>query len=96
MRGTEDFPGEEEDYNKVDLKDIEFRMKNDGRKVQELLHGSKAYGYKDLTILKLILSSGLYPQLVREEVSSQGQAGKRGCKIAQAILRRSCFLSIQV
>ena len=45
--------------DKLDIKDIEFRMRNDNSKV---LKSSKSINYRDLTILKLILSSGLYPQ----------------------------------
>lgn len=46
----------------IDIKDIEFRMKNDSNQVQNLLTASTACNYKDLTMLKLILCSGLYPQ----------------------------------
>ena len=47
----------DDDSDKIDIKDIEFRMRN-GR-------GSviKNISYKDLTLLKVILASGLYPQL---------------------------------
>ncbi|KAJ8670739.1 hypothetical protein QAD02_001998 [Eretmocerus hayati] len=46
----------------VDIKDIEFRMRNDVTKVHDLVTASTACSYKDLTMLKLILCSGLYPQ----------------------------------
>ena len=52
----EDAEGEND--GRIDIKDIEFRMKNDDRKMKDLLESSKAYSYKDLTLLKLILSSG--------------------------------------
>lgn len=59
---------EEEDLDKLDIKDIEFRMRNDASKVRDT---SKAINYKDLTILKVILASGLYPQLaVGDEFNS--------------------------
>lgn len=48
--------------NGIDIKDVEFRMRNDSSQVQNLLNASTACSYKDLTMLKLILCSGLYPQ----------------------------------
>ncbi|XP_018310380.1 probable ATP-dependent RNA helicase DHX34 isoform X2 [Mycetomoellerius zeteki] len=51
-----------EDNGELDIKDIEFRMRNDSSQVQNLLTASTACTYKDLTMLKLILCSGLYPQ----------------------------------
>ncbi|XP_018342156.1 PREDICTED: probable ATP-dependent RNA helicase DHX34 isoform X2 [Trachymyrmex septentrionalis] len=52
----------DEDNGELDIKDIEFRMRNDSSQVQNLLTASTACTYKDLTMLKLILCSGLYPQ----------------------------------
>lgn len=52
-----------EDDDEVDLKDIEFRMRHDGRQVRHLLEGARAYTYRDLNMLKLIVTAGLYPQL---------------------------------
>ncbi|XP_013779441.2 probable ATP-dependent RNA helicase DHX34 [Limulus polyphemus] len=52
--------GAEED---VDIKDVEFRMSNDCNQVQALLSTSNAYTHKDLVMLKLIVASGLYPQV---------------------------------
>ena len=46
--------------DKLDIKDIEFRMRNDTGKV---LENSKQISYKDLTLLKIILASGLYPSI---------------------------------
>lgn len=58
-----DLGGEGEEDNKgVDIKDVEFRMRNDSNQVQNLLTGTSACSYKDLTMLKVILCSGLYPQ----------------------------------
>jgi len=54
--------GNDEDNGELDIKDIEFRMRNDSNQVQNLLTASTACTYKDLTMLKLILCSGLYPQ----------------------------------
>ncbi|XP_050459020.1 probable ATP-dependent RNA helicase DHX34 [Cataglyphis hispanica] len=52
----------DDDYGELDIKDIEFRMRNDSSQVQNLLTASTACSYKNLTMLKLILCSGLYPQ----------------------------------
>ncbi|OAD52775.1 putative ATP-dependent RNA helicase DHX34 [Eufriesea mexicana] len=52
----------DQDDGEIDIKDIEFRMKNDPNQVQNLLTAATACSYKDLTMLKLILCSGLYPQ----------------------------------
>ena len=53
---------EDKDDGEIDIKDIEFRMKNDFSQVSNLVSASTACSYKDLTMLKLILCSGLYPQ----------------------------------
>lgn len=50
------------DDGEIDIKDVEFRMRNDPNQVQSLLTAATACSYKDLTMLKLILCSGLYPQ----------------------------------
>ncbi|KAG7203421.1 hypothetical protein KM043_013488 [Ampulex compressa] len=50
------------DDGEIDIKDVEFRMRNDQNQVQNLLTAATACSYKDLTMLKLILCSGLYPQ----------------------------------
>ncbi|XP_017888997.1 probable ATP-dependent RNA helicase DHX34 [Ceratina calcarata] len=52
----------DQDDGEIDIKDIEFRMRNDPSQVQNLLTAATACSYKDLTMLKLILCSGLYPQ----------------------------------
>lgn len=52
----------EEEEEEVDMGDIDFRLRNDAGRVQELLNSSRAVSYKDLTMLKLILTCGLYPQ----------------------------------
>ncbi|XP_057341337.1 probable ATP-dependent RNA helicase DHX34 [Microplitis mediator] len=58
----EDNDDNDNDDNGIDIKDVEFRMKNDYSQVKNLLNASTACSYKDLTILKLILCCGLYPQ----------------------------------
>ncbi|XP_049857625.1 probable ATP-dependent RNA helicase DHX34 isoform X1 [Schistocerca gregaria] len=57
--------GNEEDVKEddVDIRDIDFRLSNDSSRLQELLSGATACSYKDLTMLKIILCGGFYPQL---------------------------------
>ena len=51
------------DDDEVDAKDIDFRLRNDSSKVRQLMESSRAVSYSDVTMLKLIITSGLYPQL---------------------------------
>lgn len=56
--------GEEEaDDGRVDIRDVEFRLSHDASKLQHLVSGATACSYRDLMTLKLILVSGLYPQV---------------------------------
>jgi len=71
---TEDV--EEEDDGTINMGDIDFRLRNDAGKIRKLVESSKAVSYKDVTMLKLILSSGLYPQFgVADEYNNY----KSGC-----------------
>uniref|UniRef100_A0A1B6D6A9 RNA helicase n=1 Tax=Clastoptera arizonana TaxID=38151 RepID=A0A1B6D6A9_9HEMI len=54
---------DDEEDKTIDIRDVDFRLKNDTSQIQNLLSGSTACSYTDLTILKIILSSGLYPQV---------------------------------
>ncbi|XP_052902856.1 probable ATP-dependent RNA helicase DHX34 [Anopheles moucheti] len=54
---------EEADDGKVDIRDVEFRLSHDSSKLQHLVTGATACSYRDLMTLKLILVSGLYPQV---------------------------------
>lgn len=53
---------EDAEKTEIDIRDIEFRLKNDASKVQELLHGINITSFRDLTILKIVFCSGLYPR----------------------------------
>ncbi|XP_037036273.1 probable ATP-dependent RNA helicase DHX34 isoform X2 [Bradysia coprophila] len=55
--------GEDHDDKTVDIRDVEFRLSHDSSKINNLLQGSTACSYRDLMTLKLILISGLYPQI---------------------------------
>jgi len=65
----------EAEDDKMDLKDIEFRIRNDTSKVRQLLSSSSAVSYKDVMMLKLILTSGLYPQLALADEFNSYKAG---------------------
>ncbi|XP_027848814.2 probable ATP-dependent RNA helicase DHX34 [Aphis gossypii] len=55
----------------VDIRDIDFRLRHNQRQVKQLLKGSTAISYKDLMMLKIILSSGLYPHIaISDEFNS--------------------------
>ena len=69
-----DFDDENGLGGETDIKDIEFRMRHDQRKVRNLLEGARAYTLRDLTLLKIILTSGLYPQLAVADEFNGGKA----------------------
>ncbi|GAB0088574.1 probable ATP-dependent RNA helicase DHX34 [Sergentomyia squamirostris] len=54
---------DKEQDSSVDIRDVEFRLSNDHSKMRNLLSSATACSYRDLMTLKLILVSGLYPQI---------------------------------
>ncbi|XP_063697523.1 probable ATP-dependent RNA helicase DHX34 [Culicoides brevitarsis] len=54
---------EEDDRGTLDIRDVEMRMSHDASRMQNLLSGSTACDYRDLMTIKVILTSGLYPQV---------------------------------
>ncbi|XP_022919637.2 probable ATP-dependent RNA helicase DHX34 [Onthophagus taurus] len=60
------FDNENED-NSPDLRDIEFKITNDFKRLQKLLDETSPDSYKDVILLKLVISSGLYPQIAVED-----------------------------
>jgi ATP-dependent RNA helicase DHX34 len=54
--------GDDSDDGRIDIKDVEFRLSNDFSKIDNLVMSATARSY-DLIMLKLILVSGLYPQV---------------------------------
>lgn len=58
-----EIPDMEEEDTTTDIRDIEFRLKNNPVQVQSLLEGSTATSYKDVMMLKVIFCSALYPQI---------------------------------
>ncbi|KAJ8939396.1 hypothetical protein NQ314_011142 [Rhamnusium bicolor] len=72
--------GDEEDKcgQKTDIRDVEFRISNDFKRLQKLLNEASADSYKDLVMLKLILASGVYPQIaVEDEFNSSKTVSER-------------------
>lgn len=51
----------------IDIRDVEFRLQHDPGTVRSLLSGvtSAATSHQDLMLLKLILASGLSPQVTK-------------------------------
>ncbi|KAK6188313.1 hypothetical protein SNE40_004514 [Patella caerulea] len=54
--------GEEDDKGN-DIKDLEFRLSNDLNQLQETANKSRHFTLRDINLLKIILCSGLYPQV---------------------------------
>lgn len=57
--------GEVPSGTNIDIRDVEFRLQHDSSSVRSLLSGvsSAATSHQDLMLLKLILASGLSPQV---------------------------------
>lgn len=56
-------PSDEEEESRTDIKDVDFRIKNDHKQLQQILQNSTVQSYKDMIMLKIILCSGLYPNV---------------------------------
>ena len=55
---------------------LDYRLRNDPGRVRQLLESSRAVSYKDLTMLKLVLTSGLYPQFAVADEFNSYKAGQ--------------------
>lgn len=62
LKANDDAMDDDLDDGRIDIKDVEFRLSNDFSKIDNMVIGASASNY-DLVMLKLILVSGLYPQL---------------------------------
>jgi ATP-dependent RNA helicase DHX34 len=58
------------------IRDIEFRLINDVTVLKEMSTDSQNYRSKDINMLKLILCSGLYPQVA---IADEFNNYKRDC-----------------
>ncbi|XP_059177423.1 probable ATP-dependent RNA helicase DHX34 isoform X2 [Physella acuta] len=54
---------DEEGDTTGDIKDLEFRLSNDLSQLQETSNKSRSFTLRDINLMKIILSSGLYPQM---------------------------------
>ncbi|KAK2718300.1 probable ATP-dependent RNA helicase DHX34 [Artemia franciscana] len=63
LNSGEDPDEEEEAESQIDIRDVEFRLRNDTEKVKALLFGASTTNFKELLVLKLILCSSLFPQV---------------------------------
>jgi HrpA-like RNA helicase len=72
------YTDDKDEDDRTDLRDVEFRISNDFKRLQKLLNEASADSYKDLVMLKLILTSGLYPQIaVEDEFNSSKTVSER-------------------
>ncbi|XP_076036389.1 putative ATP-dependent RNA helicase DHX34 [Oratosquilla oratoria] len=62
MYDNEGIMSDEED-DRTDIKDVDFRIKNDYKTLESLCECSTVRTYKDVVLLKIILCCGLYPQV---------------------------------
>lgn len=70
--------GQEDDDGTVDIRDVDFRLSHDASKIDNLVSGATACSYRDLITLKLILVSGLYPQVaVPDEINHLKSPGQQ-------------------
>ena len=76
LRVGEDQDMDEKEDEEMDPKDVDFRMRNDAGQVRQLLNSSSAISYKDLSMLKLILTSGLYPQIALADEHNSYKGGQ--------------------
>lgn len=75
---TVEHEGQDEDDGKVDIRDIDFRLSHDASKIDNLVSGATACSYRDLMTLKLILVSGLYPQVaIPDEINHTKSPGQQ-------------------
>ncbi|XP_044731151.1 probable ATP-dependent RNA helicase DHX34 [Chrysoperla carnea] len=63
---------QDDEDDQIDIRDVEFRLSNDQRKVQKLLSdidtdSDTTDSFKDIIIIKLIITSGFYPQLAVQD-----------------------------
>lgn len=58
----EEVVSDEED-NRTDIKDVDFRIKNDQKQLSEIYRSCKIHTLKDIIMMKIIICSGLYPNV---------------------------------
>ncbi|XP_033109817.1 probable ATP-dependent RNA helicase DHX34 [Anneissia japonica] len=55
--------GEDDDNPETNIADLEFKLSNDLNQLQEAANVTRSFTLRDINLLKVILCSGLYPQL---------------------------------
>ena len=58
-----DAGSDDETNSNMDLKDVDFKISYDHKTLQKLYNNSDVHSFKDLILLKIILSCGLYPNV---------------------------------
>ncbi|XP_042885965.1 probable ATP-dependent RNA helicase DHX34 [Penaeus japonicus] len=53
----------DEEDNRTDIKDVDFRIKNDQKQLAEIYRSCKIHTFKDIIMMKIIICSGLYPNV---------------------------------
>lgn len=55
---------ERSDGDMLDIQDIDFKLRHDLRQLEKTSRKNRNFSYREIFLLKLIISSGLYPQFV--------------------------------
>ena len=62
---------DDDDDDDVDLNDIDFKLRHNLLKLEESSKQNRRFTIRDVNLLKLIVSSGLFPQIVLPDESNQ-------------------------
>ena len=54
----------------IDINDIDFKLRHNLSKLEESSKRNRRFTYRDINLLKLVISSGLYPQVVLADESN--------------------------
>lgn len=74
LKLDEDGCSESEDNSASDIRDLEFKLTHDLDKLQAGSAARRSFTLREINLLKIILCSGLYPNLA---VADEGNSGKR-------------------
>ena len=74
LKLDEDGCSESEDNSAADIRDLEFKLTHDLDKLQAGSAARRSFTLREINLLKIILCSGLYPNLA---VADEGNSGKR-------------------
>eukprot|EP00111_Clytia_hemisphaerica_P008152 TCONS_00023764-protein len=62
---------DEDENPKIDINDVEFKMKHNLMKLEASSKKNRRFTIRDINLLKLIISSGLFPQVVLPDEANQ-------------------------